>query len=1038
MKKSLEKNRSKVSLIKPLLFLFLLLTTNAAISQNNSVKVIKGQVLDANGEVLIGATIFEKDTKNGTITDFDGNFTLKSNNVNLILVVSYVGMSTQELKITDKSYYKVILKSKTDLSDVIIVGYAVQKPESVVGSISQTSGDVLLKAGGVTNIGSALTGNLPGVTTISGSGAPGGEDPMILIRGQGTWNNSNPLILVDGIERSIVGLDINSVETISVLKDASATAVFGVKGANGVILIKTKRGKDGKANINYRSTFTTKVPSRLPENYDSYDALRIRNMAIENEVSLNEGSWADYTPMGELLKYRYPSSVAEAEQYPNINWLNETVKDYAISTQHNLNIAGGNEFVKYYTAFDYLKEGDLLKKIENNKGYSPAYGYDRLNVRCNLDFNLTKTTTLSANLAMLYANKQDIYSGDFEYRVWAAAYGTSPNAMVPVYSDGFYGVASDAVANPNSVEILANSGIRKIKTTQMNTDITLNQDLGILLNGLSLKGTIAMDNKFVSEGGISDYSGNTYQKRINPDGTVVYYTLTNQQNSQYDYIPTPWGVKTDEMRNWATTRKLFYQLQLNYARKFGLNNVTAMGLFSRDEVATGSEFPNYREDWVFRTTYDYDSRYFVEFNGAYNGSEKFSRAYRFDFFPSAAMGWMVSNEKFMSKLNWIDVFKLRASYGKVGNDNVGSRWMYMSQWSYGNQTNMGIGGNEKSPYTWYTESVIGNPDVHWETVTKKNIGLDLTIFNGLINCKVDVFEDYHDDILITGASRAVPDYFGGTPSTGNLGKVKVNGFEFEIKLNHKFSNGLRLWGNVNMTHSKDKVLEADDPIMLDAYLKQQGYQIGQYRSQIITGYANTWDEIYGSTVVNSYDDLKLPGYYEMIDFNGDGIINEKDAVPYGYPERPQNTYNYTAGFEYKGFSGYVQFYGVNNVTRNMSRDALVGSNNIVPKVGEYWSEDNTEAGVAIPRWQKAIYSTGDLWNYDASYLRLKNLEVAYTFDGKGIKKLGIQNLKLFLNGDNLLLFSDMPDDREANFGQMGFRGAYPTVKRFNFGIDITL
>lgn len=1025
------------SVLARFLLLSMLLWCSTLVAQNK--RIVKGQVTDDKNEPLIGVSVIIKGEKGvGTITDINGKFSLSVPEQRQVLTFSYIGMRSQEVTISGKDFVKITLKEdNAKISEVVVVGFAKQKKESIVGAISQTTGEVLERTGGVSSLGQALTGNLPGVTTISGSGAPGGEDPTIFIRGMGTWNNSSPLILVDGIERSMSGLDISSVESISVLKDASATAVFGVKGANGVILITTKRGKEGKATINVRSNVTAKVPSKLPKKYDSYDALRIRNMAIENEVSTNEGAWADYTPYAILNKYRNPANQTEAEQYPNIDWIDQTIDNYAISYNENISVAGGNSFVKYYTAVDFLHEGDLLKIMDNDKGYTPGYGYKRINVRSNLDFKLTPSTTLTANLAGLYGDKQDIWSGDYEYRVWQAAYGTAPDALYPRYSDGVWGQALDGVANPNSAYMLANSGIRHVKTTQVNTDFTLNQDLGMFLKGLSAKGTLSVDNKFISTGGLKDDQA-TLQKYVYPDGRVVYSDLYSSTNGQYEYVPSPWYVSADAMDNGVTYRKMYYQLQLNYATKIGKHNVSTMGLFSRDETATGSMFPSFREDWVYRATYDYATKYFMELNGAYNGSEKFSPKYRFAFFPSAAVGWMLSNEAFLKDKSWIDMLKIRASYGQVGNDNVSDRWLYSDLWTVSGSGNLGTYGKTASPYTWYKQTQIANPDIHWETVTKKNIGLDFTFLKGLVSGTFDVFQDYHKDILLAGSSRSIPNYFGGTAPMANLGKVKINGYELEVKLNRQMNKNLRLWANINFTHSKDKILEADDKQLYDDYQKTKNAQIGQYRSQVLSGYANNWDEVYATSVYNSYDNEKLPGSYRIIDFNGDGVVNDKDIVPYGYPERPQNTYNYTLGFDYKGFSVFVQFYGVNNVTRNMSRDALTGFNDNVPVVGTYWSKYNTNADVAMPRWITHTYSTADLWNFDASYMRLKNAEVSYTLKSIGVKKMGIQSMRIFLNGDNLILWSKMPDDREANFGQMGFRGAYPTVKRFNLGVNIEL
>jgi TonB-linked SusC/RagA family outer membrane protein len=1029
-------NSSWNTLLTRFLFLLIILISTSAYAQNN--RSIKGVVLDEKQDPVIGATIIVKGSTIGTITDIKGEFSLVISPDNQIIVVSYIGMETQEIDMQDKDNISIVLKeSAVKLEDVVVVGYGKQKKESIVGSITQTTGKILERSGGVTNVGQALTGNLPGVITIQSTGKPGEEDPAIFIRGQGTWNYSDPLILIDGIERPLSGVDISSIESVSVLKDASATAVFGVKGANGVILITTKRGTEGKANISVTAGATMKIYSKLPEKYDSYDALSIRNDVIERELPIKPESWADYTSQEILNKYRYPANLDEAERYPNVDWLEESLKKSAMSYNGNINISGGASFVKYFTSMDMLSEGDILKVRENDKGYKPSYGYNRINVRSNLDFKLTKTTTLSTNLFGSYAMRQNTWS-DFDWAMWQTIYSNPPDVFMPRYSNGVWGAnTQNEVAAGNSVALFSNSGIRKTKTTSINTDFTLTQDLGMILKGLNVKATLSMDNRFTSEGGLYDDGVNIISGHMNTDGSITYAQRTPSRN-QFGYSVNPWEIRTDAMRDWLTYRKTFYQVQLNYATKINNHNITTMGLFSRDKYATGSEFPYYREDWVFRLTYDYRGKYFVESNGAYNGSEKFSQEYRFDFFPSIALGWMVSEEEFMKNIEWLNRLKIRWSYGQVGNDNIQGfgRWLYMTQWAYEGTVQMGSLGTESSPYTIYKEKFIGNTDVHWETVTKRNFGADFSFFRGLVEGNVDFFNDYRFDILIAGGSRSVPDYFGGTAPVANLGKTKVKGYEFEIKLNHRFSNGLRLWANTNMTHAKDNILEADDAQLLDSYLKKQGHQIGQYYTQVRSGYYNTWDEVYGSTELNTYDVEKLPGNYHIVDYNGDGIIDNYDNVPYGFPERPQNTYSLTTGFEYKGFSAFVQFYGVSNVTRNVTMTSFANHLNAVFKQGDYWTKDNPDAPNPYPRWNSHMDYAGDRYAYDGSYLRLKTAEIAYNLESSWIKKKGIKSMRIYLNGNNLLLWTKMPDDRESNLGTYSGQGTYPTVRRINLGVNV--
>jgi TonB-linked SusC/RagA family outer membrane protein len=1001
---------------------------------------ITGRITNEKGEPVNGVSVVIKGSSTGTSSNDAGVYTISASK-GQTLTFSNVGYLAKEVVVGNSTQINVQLSTTTEnTGEVVVVGYGRQRKESVVGAITQTSGKVLQRAGGVSNIGAALTGNVPGVITVQGTGLPGAEDPIIYIRGQGTWNQGGaPLVLVDGIERPMSGVDIASVESISVLKDASATAVFGVKGANGVILITTKRGVEGKANINVIVNSTLKIPSRLPEKYDAYDALRIRNLAIERELAISPASWQDFTPLDIMNKYRNPANAQEAQQYPNVDWQSESLKKMASAQNANLSISGGSNFVKYYTSVDFLHEGDIMKVRDNGKGYNPGFFYDRLNIRANLDFKLTPTTTLSTNISGLQGDKQDSWSG-FEYSWYQSIYNLAPDLFYPQYNDGSWGYYPlDPVSTNNSAQILANSGIRHIKTTQFTTDFVLNQDLGKLVKNLTFRGSYSLDNTFASQGGQFD-DGSAIVKYIYQNGQVQFRNTTG--SNQFDYVVPQWSTRADAFQTGSTYRRRVYQAQLNHSAKIGKHNITAMGLFMRNESARGSTYPEYREDWVFRTTYNYNSRYFAEFNGAYNGSQKFGPDYRFDFFPSAAIGWTITNENFMKRFSWLSSLKLRGSYGLVGNDNLNiGNYLYTTQWSTGGQTRMGD-NNANSPYVWFRENLIGNPTIRWETVAKTNVGLDFSIKRGLIDGTIEVYQDNRRDILTTGGDRAVPAYFGGTPPVANLGRTVVKGYEIELRFNKNINKNLRLFGNVAMTHAKDKILYADDPQLLDAYLKRQGFQIGQTRSHIRTGYYNTWDEVYGSTIVDQNDKDKMPGNYNLIDYNADGVINSFDAVPFGYPARPQNTYNANIGFDYKRFSVLVQFYAVNNVTRELTQTNFNAKLNTVFKQGDYWTKDNTDAASYLPRWKSLAYGSffGDMYQYDGSYVRLKTAEISYTLNPTWLKKAGIQTMRVYVNGNNLLLWSKMPDDREANTGSgnTSGQGAYPTVRRINFGFNLSL
>lgn len=1043
-----QKKRKKI----PFLLLMLLLGSLPLWSQQGI--HVQGIVLDEEGEAVIGASIVVKGNRSiGTISDIDGHFRLTVPSEKSVLVVSFVGMKTQEVKVKLRGETNVTLEGDTEILDeVVVVGYGQQKKASVVGSITQTTGKVLERAG-VSSLGAALTGNLPGVITSASSGLPGDEDPEIIIRTKSSWNNSAPLVLVDGMEREMNSVDISSVASISVLKDASATAVYGVKGANGVILITTKRGQEGRANVQIKANMTAKVPSKLPEKYDAYDTFYLLNNSIEREAAINPSGWGSYSNPEIIHKYRYPANIEEWERYPNVDWEDEMFKDAAFSYNASVNVSGGTKVVRYFAAADFTNEGDLLKTYDNGRGYDTGFTYNRINVRSNLDFSLTKTTTFSTNLFASNAQRLrpwNFSSGNQSY--WNSAYRSAPDAMRPVYSNGMWGFYAPLDGNmPNSLRDLSVGGSKKSTTTKLNTDFILAQDLKFVTPGLKFKATFSMDYTFEETNrGISDENNNPQQMWINPDTGEVDYKYDMSGGTGLEYVNNKiyWTTQAGNVSTGSTYRKLYYAFQLDYARKFGRHDVSALALFSRLKEAQGDYFPIYREDWVFRVTYNYAMRYFFEANGAYNGSEKFGPNYRFDFFPSLSVGWMLSEEAFMKNLRFLDMFKIRASWGRVGDDsvvgswqrfNTANRFLYENQLSYGGNALMGTISPSSSPYTFWKTSRLGNPDIHWEVVEKRNLGLDYSFFDGLVAGSVDIFNDTRSDILVSGDSRAIPSYFGETPPRANLGKVDTHGYELELRLNKVFGNGMRVWVNANMTHAVNEVKFRDDPQLRPYYQKAAGHALDQVYSYIDHGNLATWDDVIGSTNWTTDNQNKLPGDYNIVDFNGDGVINQDDRAPYQYSTIPQNTYSASVGWEWKGFSVFAQFYGVDNVTREVKFPTFRSSVHVAYVEGSYWTPGGT-ATLPTPRWATTINdgANGTRYWYDGAYIRLKNVELAYTFKGDWLKRIGVNSARLYVNGNNLFMWSDMPDDRESNTGYSSGDGAYPIMRRFNLGIEINL
>ncbi|MDX1283357.1 MAG: TonB-dependent receptor [Draconibacterium sp.] len=1065
MKKNLNESWcfqsiQKLSFIKQLALIFMIVALvgnyNQAVAFDSDgtesaqqQKQVTGTVVDSDGNPMPGVTVLVKGTTTGAVTDIDGNYTVQVPDDNAVLVFSFVGMSSQEIPVAGQTTISVTLESDTELlEDVVVVGYGVQKKESVVGAITRATGDELQQAGGVVNVGEALQGRLPGVTTILSSGLPGQTDPQIYIRGQSSWNGSGqPLILVDGVERGMGDIDLNEIDQISVLKDASATAVFGVKGANGVILLTTKRGTTGKAKLSLSANTTLKTVSKLPKQLESYGSVLQANEAIMKEVMYSPSSWDDIIPIEIAEKYRNPASIEESYIYPNVDWQDMILKDFATDSRINLSVRGGSDFTKYFGSLSFQSTRDIFKgsEYDNGKGYGGEYKYDRFNYRSNLDFNITNSTTFSVNLSG-YFGIQEKPSNDLR-TVINSIYELASSAYYPVFPDGYYGMhPSDDFGLVNPIVILTNTGFDTYNRLQVNSDFELVQKLDFITEGLKLKGKLSYDNNMTARQQLRDPGmqnlENVIYRMYDMEGNEIIHSA--EGINDFDFVVQPWFLNSNNIQDGSRMRRLNYELSLNYQKIFAKkHNTSALFLFKREEYAIGNMFPRYREDWVSRVTYNYDSRYFIDVNGAYNGSEKFGAGYRFELFPSAALGWVISNEAFMDDLNWLDKLKLRGSYGLVGDDNFSGRWKYMTQWGSGGYADL-VPGNfgGSSPYVWYSEDVVGNPNLHWETAVKSNIGFELSILENKFTADVDYFMEDRDDILIPGSQRSVPDFYGTAPPDANSGKVEVRGYEVVLGANHKFGNGMDLWTNFSFTDAKDEVLYREDPALRPFYQKAEGYPIGQPRAAVPGDIMTSWDDIYMSTPTSSNQNFRRPGYYDLVDFDSDGMYNSSyDNPPYGYPSRPQQTWTWSTGAGYKGLNLMVMFYGARNAsrvydTRIFTKETYLYYEHAV----DYWSPDNQDATKTQERWTLSQATDDPLRNwYDASVVRLKTVELSYNIPKKACEKLGVDALKLFVNGHNLYLWTTMPDDREyngTNTQESQYRGDYPTMKRFNFGLNL--
>ncbi len=1049
--------------------------------------LVNGIVTDENDSPIPGVNIVVEGTTIGTITDLQGNFTLSVPDNNSVLVFSFIGYTSVSLRVGSQREFVIKLESDIKaLEEVVVVGYGVQRKESVVGAISRVEGDDIRLGVQGADLTTSLRGSTPGMISLISTGQPGGtdysekygENAELLIRGKGTWNTATPLVLVDGVERDIVNVDPNEIEQISILKDASATAVFGVKGANGVILILTRRGREGKANITFDSKTTIKTISRLAEGsnpLDSYRAVQIKNYAILNEVAIQPSSWNYIVPQDWVEYYKtqeYPY------YFPDINWRKENLKDYTVDQTYNLSLTGGTKFVKYFSTISFLEETDILNVRKMEEAVDPSFNFKRINFRSNLDFDITPTTNFRVGLSGFYFNQRRGLGGD---SAWRGVYASSPEVYPIMYPDGTWALDINAETHTNSVYSFAYAGYELYKGTGLLTDFTLKQNLDFFLKGLSIEGKLAYDNSARSKGPNASLSSPLTKyiyprivddprfrpnlsaealKELEEEYTIWNVSEVTVDTDGYDWTLAPTSYKSESATLDKAYRSFLYEFRVQYQRQFNKHQVSGLALMSRAEKTTGSVFPSYREDWVGRVTYEFDKRYLFETNAAYNGSEKFAKKYRFGFFPSAALGWIVSNETFFEPLRpVINNLKFRYSDGLVGSDAGIERWLYLGNyivhpagstgsqiWYFGSPYYVG------TPYPFRYEGTTANPDIHWETARKIDYGIEAGFFNNKILLNFDYFKEYRRDVFVASTDRILPQYYGADPVAANLGKIDVKGWELETEFRNRTAGGFSYWIKYAFAYAADKIIYKSDPELKPAYQKEAGFPIDQPRSILNQGkYSsiNTWNDVYNAVLGVTNVDL-LPGDWMRIDYNADGKIDDYDKVPHGYSYRPQYTYAPAAGMSYKNFSASISFYGVYNLAGGlMWRDTGQNMDHLFARIPSFYIIDNAMWSPELGTIGKATEHIGRFGtsssqgyvDYPRNYLRCETAEIRYNLSSQKyswIKRLGVSNIRLNFTGNNLFLISDIliDLDKQSKITPEANRRNYPLLRRYNFGIHI--
>ena len=1041
-----------------LLFLSLLLSPPLLWGQNHS---IKGQIVDAkSNEPLIGVNITVEGTSNGTISDVDGHFTLTAT-PDAVLKISYIGYREILLKVADLKKDAIISleEDSKQLEEVVVVGYGVQKKVTSVGSITQTGGNELMKGGSVNSVSEALQGKLNGVVAINSSGMPGDNEVKMYIRGKSTWDNTDPLVLVDGIERNMNDVDMNEIESISVLKDASGTAVYGVRGGNGVILITTKRGTDTAPVINFSANYTFKSPTTSMKLADHVTAMQAYNMAMANDAS-----WDKLIPQSTIdawsRAYAEGNYGAYNDVFPYVNWWDELITG-GFTQNYNINIRGGTDYMKYFASAGYQGDGDIYD-LKKNDDFDPRHTYKRYNWRSNFDFNFTKSTKLSINIAgsMGYRNKSIDNDSPFN-RILTES--TSDHPIM--YSDGNWG--DDEEKNPVANMNLGGAKLRK--TFQGWYDASLEQKLDFITKGLKVAAKVSYSSSSTTNtdvyrgGGSADQALKSIVRYhrvydyanpvVNTDGTITYPMIEDKRLPTSESVPLPPGVTMWDGLD-AYTRRFYYEFSVAYNRSFNDHNVSALALVNRkiyDERYTENNtqymrFPNYNEDWVGRVTYNWKERYLTEMNISYTGSEKFARGERFGLFPSFSLGWRLSEEPFIKKSigKVLTNAKFRYSWGKVGSDAGAKRWNYIQQFTSDGNITLGTDASGQIWGPLYHEGDVANLNSTWEKSTKQNLGIEIGLWNKL-DITLDLFDEKRKDILMEPQTTSF--ITGAKFNALNIGSTKNHGLELELHYNDKIGSDFRYHVGFTLASSENRVVFRDDPVNGPDHLKEAGKPIGHQNRYLAVGNYETIDDVFNNAQTGSINSVApgqvVPGDFIYIDFDSNGILNGQDKVAVDELNYPLHTYGLNLGFEWKGLSFSAMFYaptGVYKLVNSVySASFKSGKINAQPDVMNAWTPETANTtGVRAPALHLtndgAFNGTESTYRYqNFSYLRLKTMELGYNLPKKWLKTVGLKSLQVYVTGNNLLTWWG-GDDRIDPEGE---QVQYPILRSFTSGVRVS-
>ncbi|HET9571048.1 MAG TPA: TonB-dependent receptor [Bacteroidales bacterium] len=1035
------------------LLILSIIVCNSIFAQNR----VTGIVTDESGSPLTGVSVIEKSTegkiKTGIITDLNGKFALTTKSNQGILSFSFIGFNTLSLPFKANDYLKIVLiESKTDLNEVVVVGYGSQKKVSVVGAITTVTTKDLVQSPAA-NLSNALTGRLTGLTTIQNTGQPGKDDASLYIRGRSTWVNATPLYIVDGVEReNFTQVDANEVESITILKDASATAVYGVRGANGVLIITTKRGRDQKPVVSLSAQYGLQQPVRLPNYLNSYKTALLRN-----EAYLNDGYPVERLPFQPNALEAFKTH-SDPYHYPDVDWYKVVLKPNTPQSQYNLNVQGGTKTARYFLSAGYFNQ-DGIFNTNMNTDYNTNYQFTRFNFRSNLDIDVSKELTISVSMTARMEDTNEPGNTGFttgENQMAFSALTRMTPYETPVFqANGKPGVGP---AGTNPWLAVNGTGFTQNKKDVVESSISLNYKLDKVIPGLFAKALVSYDSYYTEQ---KRFTKQTQALRLDsgPDEADSYTVFG--QDTKLSYAGG----------GMSSYSKAYLEGSLNYSHKFGLNNITGLLLGNLDQKDYSGVYIPYRTMGLSgRITYDYDQHYFGEINLGYNGSENFARGKRFGLFPAVAAGWVISNEEFFrNSQSIIDFMKLRVSYGMVGNDKIGGgRFMYSEEYTTRNgwvAPSTPSFGTTGSGVDIITLSRIANPNLTWEKANKYNFGLETNFLNGHLTTVLDGFLEYRRDILMDRGS--IPLYLGVTPPSANIGRTKNSGLEFEMKYFNNVGKDFDYWVRANHSYAKNIVVAKDEPANKILWQKEEGYPINQFYGYHVLGFFDITDFDADGNLIGKdskgvpyarqlVGEAPKPGDFRYRDVNSDGVVDDRDKLAIGYSDIPEATYGFSYGINWKGFDFSMMWQGAYNVSLKIGSEVLYEfceggkAQDFHEGRWAYYTDPftnqlvDTRATATYPRLHSQSsspnWTTNSFFLYNSSYLKLRNMEIGYALSLKQLEKLGISQFRVYANGNNLLTFSKVKqvDPEGPGMGSNRERGwNYPQLTIYNMGVNVT-